>query len=839
MKRLLIIASIFVLTLVTAAIAIPFLVPSSVYRAQIEQAASTALGREVTLLGEAKLSVFPTISVKIGGAQVANLEGFDGAYMIEAGQLRGSVKLLPLLSKRVEVNRITLSDATIRLERLADGTTNWEFITPDPDAPDSTFNGGIARARLTNTAVYYKDHQTGTQYALTEFNAEAKMTALDKPLTSKGDGRLNGQVFEYDIKIDSIEAYLDQQPAAFDVTLDTEYGKVHYNGLIAQGVTPSFDGKFDIRSETIGTVLQVLGIDLPIRADQLDSVRASGDISGPANALSLTFSDLSAAATGLDFNFRGSVMLNQVPQINGHIELVADRADRLLKSDQPAVKFLAILGKVNLTADVDGLLAQPILSNIRLKQRSPLLSTDYSGSIPLAPGQPLSGDVSIQSDDVRGLASALDILLPEGERLQTFSFDGKTQGTSTNILLNDTSIKVDALEADGSVGVDLQGRRPRVIADLTMAVLDLTPLLGAGADTADTQPSLNEDWNDDPLALNGLNMIDATIDIAASRVVLDQITLEDALLKTRIDDGRLSAIFRQDEGKPGFRAFDGNWSGDLVLDASRSTPTLEIEALADTIAAQKMLGALTGYNGLRGIGDVHVDLSSRGNTLKALIGGLDGRVESDLSNGALTGLNLAKLVRSGANVQDLLTSGDLSLASFRDAISPDAETDFSSLVGHLQLSGGIAQITNLKLDNPVIGITGSGAIDLLNRSIDIRLVPAVDVSAQGQGLSVNLADIPIPVRIYGSWSNVHYELDSAYVRAELTARARGRIGDEIAGQVGGPLGTILGGVIGGQSPPPPASDPADPDTESVEPESNEIDDVLGALFGNDSDAPDN
>ena len=59
MKRILIIVSAIVVILAIAVITLPFLIPSSVYKAQIEKAATTALGREVTLLGEAKLSYFP------------------------------------------------------------------------------------------------------------------------------------------------------------------------------------------------------------------------------------------------------------------------------------------------------------------------------------------------------------------------------------------------------------------------------------------------------------------------------------------------------------------------------------------------------------------------------------------------------------------------------------------------------------------------------------------------------------------------------------------------------------------------------------------------------------
>ena len=306
---------------------------------------------------------------------------------------------------------------------------------------------------------------------------------------------------------------------------------------------------------------------------------------------------------------------------------------------------------------------------------------------------------------------------------------------------------------------------------------------------------------------------------------MDQITLPDALLSTRLDDGRLSAIFRRDDDAPGFKVFQGNWSGDLVLDASRSTPTLEINALADSIAAQDMLTSLTGFRNLNGLGDVLIDLNSEGTSIKALINGLDGQFQTDLNDGALRGLNLTKLVQKASNLQDLLSGGGLTVASFQEAFSPDATTDFSKFIGSLDITNGVATLTDLNIDNPVVGVIGSGQIDLGARTLDIRLTPRIDVAAAGEGATIGLSDIPIPVRVYGSWSSVRFGLDSSAVQAELTARLRNEAANEIADRLGGDAGAIIGGIIGGSS----NNGASDDEAPSLEDELTNR--ALGALFG--------
>jgi AsmA protein len=835
MKRVLIIVGIIFAILIAALVAVPFLVPSSVYKAQIESAATKALGRDVTLQGDPSISVLPTLSAQIDGVEVANPDGFSDPLMIEAGSLKASVKLLPLLSRRVEIAQITLNDPTVRLERLADGRANWEFGASDrpqdeeqPTDGSNGFETGIDRAALSNAAIYYRDWTTDTQYALTEFTATARISALDKPLSSNGEGRFNGQAFDYRINLTTIADLLSQAPVDLDLRLGTIYGDVSYDGGLTLADTPALDGAFELNSESLGEVLPLLGAnDWPIVASALQTLRAKGSVSGEIATAALDFDTLTLGAAGLDLDYSGVVTLGEVPTLNGEVDLNAVDAQRLLKPGNTLIPLLAMLGNVDFVARLSGPVTAPSLTGITFKQRGQDLVTDYTGSFSLAGDQPLDGMISISSNNPRALLEALGNPLPEGDTLNALAISGATTGSVLAPNLSDASFTIDETVATGTVGADLRGARPRIVADLATAKLDLTPFLGSGSQQTDTTPSLNEDWDDTPLDLAALNMMDATVTVAANEVVMDQITLNDALLSTRLDGGRLSAIFRQDDDKPGFKVFQGNWSGDLVLDASRSTPTLQIEALADSIAAQEMLTALTGFQNLRGLGDVHLDLSSEGNSLKALIQGLDGKFESDLNQGALKGINLAKLVQDASNLNSLVASGGLTVASFREAFSPEAETDFSSFIGHLEFNNGVASITDLAIQNPALGVSGSGSIDLGARTLDIRLTPRIDAAAAGAGSTIGIGDIPIPVRVYGSWSNVSFGLDTAAVQAELTARLRNQAAGEIADRIGGDAGAIIGGIIGGQTAPSQSEE----QTEAPNLEDELRNRALDALFG--------
>ena len=161
------------------------------------------------------------------------------------------------------------------------------------------------------------------------------------------------------------------------------------------------------------------------------------------------------------------------------------------------------------------------------------------------------------------------------------------------------------------------------------------------------------------------------------------------------------------------------------------------------------------------------------------------------------------------------------------AFSPSASTDFSKFLGNLKIQNGVATLTELNIDNPVVGVLGTGQIDLGARTLDIRLTPRIDVAATGAGSTIGVGDIPIPVRVYGSWSNVRFGLDSSAVQAELTSRLRNRAASEITNRIGGDAGNILGQVLGADT---AAEPPVEEEAPTLEDELRSR--ALGALFGN-------
>ena len=133
MKRtfriLLAVVGVLLALIIVAIIALPLLFDPNDYKAQINAAIERQIGREVDISGDIGLSVFPWLGLELGRVDVANAEGFGDEPMAQMNAAQISVKLLPLLSRDIEVGTVSLDGLRLRLARNDEGRSNWADIS--------------------------------------------------------------------------------------------------------------------------------------------------------------------------------------------------------------------------------------------------------------------------------------------------------------------------------------------------------------------------------------------------------------------------------------------------------------------------------------------------------------------------------------------------------------------------------------------------------------------------------------------------------------------------------------------------------------------------------------
>ena len=115
-------AALLVLLLLSVAL---FVNPND-FKPRIIAAVKSSTGRDLSLPGDIKLSVFPWIALQLGPAKLGSPPGFGDTLFASLEHASMRVKLLPLLHKQLEIGRIEITGLTLQLTRNAEGRGNWQ-----------------------------------------------------------------------------------------------------------------------------------------------------------------------------------------------------------------------------------------------------------------------------------------------------------------------------------------------------------------------------------------------------------------------------------------------------------------------------------------------------------------------------------------------------------------------------------------------------------------------------------------------------------------------------------------------------------------------------------------
>lgn len=125
--KILIGLSVVVVLLIGVVLALPFLIDLNKYQGQYKPIIEDALNRKVQLQ-DIRLTIWPRIGARVAGFAVLDDPSFGSAPFASLSSLDVGVKLMPLLSGKVEVEEITLHQPVITVIRNKNGVLNASTI---------------------------------------------------------------------------------------------------------------------------------------------------------------------------------------------------------------------------------------------------------------------------------------------------------------------------------------------------------------------------------------------------------------------------------------------------------------------------------------------------------------------------------------------------------------------------------------------------------------------------------------------------------------------------------------------------------------------------------------
>ncbi|MBX9697677.1 MAG: AsmA family protein, partial [Alphaproteobacteria bacterium] len=111
----------------TGLLVLPIFVNFNQYKTEIQEAAKSAIGRDVSILGDVKLSLLPSPTIQIMNVRIANIAGASHPDMVLVDRLEASLAVLPLFKRHLEFRKISFVRPRFFLEELSSGEKNWTF----------------------------------------------------------------------------------------------------------------------------------------------------------------------------------------------------------------------------------------------------------------------------------------------------------------------------------------------------------------------------------------------------------------------------------------------------------------------------------------------------------------------------------------------------------------------------------------------------------------------------------------------------------------------------------------------------------------------------------------
>src|SRR5210317_490330 len=112
--------------IIAALLIIPMFVDVQKYKPVLENKVVEATGRPFSVGDDLKLSLFPWAGISFSDLQLGNPAGFAEKEFVKVKSFEIRVKLLPLLSKDIQIKRFVVNEPQIVLVKNKSGGGNWE-----------------------------------------------------------------------------------------------------------------------------------------------------------------------------------------------------------------------------------------------------------------------------------------------------------------------------------------------------------------------------------------------------------------------------------------------------------------------------------------------------------------------------------------------------------------------------------------------------------------------------------------------------------------------------------------------------------------------------------------
>ncbi|NNC98990.1 MAG: AsmA family protein, partial [Gammaproteobacteria bacterium] len=748
-----------VLLIALAILIVPRVIDPNDYRENIAAVVKDKTGRDLKLQGDLSISVFPWLGIRTQGLSLSQPPEIGGDMLtVQTAQLR--VKLLPLFSKKFEIDTVILESPEVRLITLKNGVNSLSGLTGGVAGGEADLQNDDAKnavvlviqgLELTDGSLLWEDQQSGQRYEISELNLLTgnligeQMAAVDAsgifsdaaapPPTLfelVGEARINSNSLE--IYAQNLNANLKQ--GAQSVQLKIADLSIDQNQVLTTGTISLVAGS--VLSGAVGepqdakVSAQLVGMDFNFTTGQLELFTTVAEIDVALQEQpSLQFK---TSVPSLSFNTNSSVINAVKIGVQGQI------GSRDLQVSVP--KITANIASQSMNAD------SIELNSLDLTARLENLRLSKIFDMPTA-----RGALRVQPFDAAKLLKDLEIDYTPADQdvLRNVGFESQFTAGTDKLSLTGLQLTLDQSRMTGSFAATDYANLD-VEFDLKLDKLNLDQYLPAGsaeANTADGESISGAAALAVPMAL--LKNIQANGSFKAGQLISGGLQLDAVDVQIVSTPGQLSIIPKAD-------LYDGKLGGTMVFSENGDKSELRVNNNVDLISLAKFLAAADVSDQLSGIGSLALDIVV---TEQNGVQSNEGTIKLFAKEGAIKGVDIKNIVNNTYQAYSELRGKDIEQADETGDSEPSDETRFSELLGTFQLKDFKITNRDFQLKAPLFNIAGAGDIDLAQETIDYLVQVAITSSDERNDGEAwrKLNGLSIPIRFRGSLFAPAYSLD--------------------------------------------------------------------------------
>ena len=348
----------------------------------------------------------------------------------------------------------------------------------------------------------------------------------------------------------------------------------------------------------------------------------------------------------------------------------------------------------------------------------------FDGYISYRPTLKMEGTLAADTASLRETLRWAGQQTPPGGGFERFALKAQANVVGGTIGLSGVNVELDGNSGEGVLTFD---GRQTLQGTLAAESLDLTPYVS----TVRFLTGGERGWDMKPIELDGLEGIDVDLRLSAARVTVANARLGRTGVVANLRGGDLSVTVGESQ------AFGGVLKGTFGLARSPAGAGFKAQLQFTNVDLEQCLGELFGIRKLEGKGNLGFAIESSGGSVFDLTKALNGTAGLTSRKGAIAGLNVEQLLRR-IERQPLSGGGE-----FRTGKTP-----YESLTVNLKITQGVANVDDVRMEGPAVGLALTGSASIPARELDLRGTASLLSNANSAAPAFEL-----PFMVQGPWDD--------------------------------------------------------------------------------------